>query len=75
MRVIMRVTISGARNGQPWPGKGETANLPAAEAAALVAAGIAEYVGGSQMESATATPSGEQAVAVPRRSPGRPKKT
>ena len=42
MLVKMNVTISGTRNGQAWPQRGETVELPDAEATELVAAGLAE---------------------------------
>lgn len=40
--VVMRVAVSGTRNGVPWPRPGDTVVLPEAEAAALVAAGLAD---------------------------------
>ena len=40
--VVMRVAVSGTRNGVPWPSPGDTVVLPEAEAAALVAAGLAD---------------------------------
>jgi hypothetical protein len=39
--VIMRSRIGGTRNGEEWPPAGGTKTLPAAEAAALCAAGWA----------------------------------
>lgn len=58
MKVRMLVHMSGTRNGQPWPSKGEPVDLPAAEAAHLVSAGIAEEVGdeAADVEAATAPP-------------------
>lgn len=46
MKIRMLVEMSGGatRNGEPWPAKGEDAELPTAEAAHLVASGIAEEV-------------------------------
>lgn len=44
MRIRMKVEMSGTRNGEPWPKRGEVAELPTAEAAHLVGAGIAEEV-------------------------------
>lgn len=44
MKVKMKVDISGSRNGQPWPARGETVELPDAEGADLCAAGMAEPV-------------------------------
>lgn len=42
MKIRMLVDMPGARDGEPWPGKGETADLPTATAAHLVASGVAE---------------------------------
>lgn len=47
----MKVGMSGTRNGEAWPKLGEVAELPTAEAAHYVAAGIAERV---EVETATA---------------------
>ncbi|GGZ80257.1 hypothetical protein ACFOOM_07580 [Streptomyces echinoruber] len=44
IRMLVQMPDGAARNGEPWPDKGETADLPAAEAAHLVASGIAEEV-------------------------------
>jgi hypothetical protein len=37
----MRMKISGARNGAPWPAPGGVVDLPTAEAQKLVSAGMA----------------------------------
>jgi len=42
MKIKMRVSITGTRDGQEWPAAGETIDLPADEANALVDAGLAE---------------------------------
>lgn len=44
IRMLVDMPEGAARNGQPWPAKGESADLPTAEAAHLVASGIAEEV-------------------------------
>lgn len=44
MKVKMLVAVSGTRDGEAWPARGETADLPDAEAADLCAAGLAEPV-------------------------------
>lgn len=46
MRIRMLVDMPGGatRNGQPWPAKGKPTELPTAEAAHLVASGVAEEV-------------------------------
>lgn len=42
IRMLVDMPEGATRNGQPWPAKGETSELPTAEAAHLVASGIAE---------------------------------
>ena len=42
MKIKMRVSITGTRDGQEWPAAGETIDLPVDEATALVDAGLAE---------------------------------
>jgi len=42
IRMLVQMPEGAARNGQRWPAEGETADLPTAEAAHLVASGIAE---------------------------------
>lgn len=44
MRIRMLVEMAGSRDGQPWPAKGEEADLPTAAAAHLISAGVAETV-------------------------------
>ncbi|USQ82632.1 hypothetical protein NFX46_01920 [Streptomyces phaeoluteigriseus] len=44
IRMLVEMPEGASRNGEPWPGEGEEADLPTAEAAHLVAAGIAEEV-------------------------------
>jgi len=41
MRVRMKVTISGSRNGEDWPPVGGEIDLPDEEAAHLIAQGLA----------------------------------
>lgn len=41
MRVRMLVSLTGFRNGQPWPPRGEFVELPEAEAADMVNSGHA----------------------------------
>lgn len=41
VELVMLLTISGLRNGEPWPRAGRVVTLPAAEAASLVANGYA----------------------------------
>lgn len=44
MKIRMLVQMTGTRDGQPWPAKGQEANLPTAAAAHLISAGVAEEV-------------------------------
>jgi hypothetical protein len=44
IRMLVGMPEGATRNGQPWPAKGEIAELPTAEAAHLVASGVAEEV-------------------------------
>lgn len=45
IRMLVAMPEGAARNGQPWPAKGECADLPTADATHLVASGIAEEAG------------------------------
>lgn len=44
MRVRMKTDVSGSRDGQPWPRRGETFEVSDAEGADLCASGMAEPV-------------------------------
>ncbi|MGV2950881.1 hypothetical protein ACNPM8_01695 [Glutamicibacter sp. AGC46] len=59
--VRMRALISGSRNGKKWPKPGETIDVPEAEAAQLIAQGIAAAP--DRNESAVANIDTEKAVA------------
>lgn len=50
MKIRMKLTVSGSRDGQAWPPRGEVADLPDDEAAQLCARGIAEPVTGGGVE-------------------------
>lgn len=76
MDVIMKSTISGTRDGEPWPARGERISLPDGEATTLVRTGMAEPADGEQTvaepapdvegDTADAEPAeGEQAVKTP----------
>jgi len=57
MRVRMRVTMSGTRDGEEWPPRGAETELPDGEAADLCAAGLAVPVSDTDdttVETATA---------------------
>lgn len=68
-KVIMRVGISGSRNGRDWPQPGDTLECDQEEALQLCASGIAVPAVDDETETAT-TP---QAL-VEKRGPGRPRK-
>lgn len=61
MRVVMRWKITGTRNGDDWPDAGESIDLPDAEAADLIAGGLA-----TPAEKATAPAAGKAAAPKPR---------
>lgn len=44
IRMLVQMNEGAGRDGQPWPAEGEEIELPTAEAAHLVAAGVAEEV-------------------------------
>lgn len=44
MKIRMLVEMAGTRDGEPWPKKGQEAELPTAAAAHLVASGVAEEI-------------------------------
>lgn len=44
MRVKLLIELSGARDGAPWPARGEEVELPDEEAALMCANGYAEPV-------------------------------
>lgn len=52
MRVRVRATVSGSRNGEDWPEIGEVIDLPSDEAATYLAAGIVESVKTGEVETA-----------------------
>ena len=66
MRVTMNHHISGTRDGAAWPARGESNDLPDAEADALIAQGAAiaadEQAPGEQ---ATETPKGRRGRKAP----------
>lgn len=66
MRVRMRATLSGTRDGVEWPRAGGYIDLPDQEAEHLLAAGLA-VAGGPAEESATPPAAEEKAVPSRRR--------
>lgn len=66
MRVAMTVQITGTRDGRDWPAPGGVIDVPEAEAADLIRAGLATAVQGRPsvptVETATEAPA-ERAVA------------
>jgi hypothetical protein len=65
MRVRMKATLSGTRDGTPWPAAGGHVDLPAEEAQHLVTAGLAVEDDSPREE--TAVPPERAEKAVPRR--------
>lgn len=70
MRVTMKASVSGSRNGVSWPKIGETVDLPDDEAAQLCAARIAEPAGEEEPEKAVVEDDTEKA-APRRKAPGK----
>lgn len=50
IRMVVQMPEGATRNGEAWPTEGETAELPTAEAAHLVASGVAEEVDEAEPE-------------------------
>jgi hypothetical protein len=65
----MKVTISGTRDGEPWPEKGGVVDLPDGEAKQLVASGLATTGDEGDAPEETATAPGEPEKATGRRKP------
>lgn len=56
IRMLVQMPEGAARNGEPWPAKGESAELPTAEAAHLIASGVAEEAAAEDADQAPAEP-------------------
>ncbi|MEU9894239.1 hypothetical protein ACIBCS_27800 [Streptomyces phaeochromogenes] len=71
MRVRMKVTISGTRDGETWPERGGFKDLPDDEAKQMIASGLAEEDNGEGDEAAeeNATNPGDPEKATGRRKP------
>lgn len=50
IRMLVQMGDGALRDGEPWPKQGEVADLPTAEAAHLVAAGVAEQADDEDQE-------------------------
>lgn len=78
MRVKMTLSISGTRDGKPWPAKGAVIDLPETEAHALMAMGAAEEVKEAPKVEAAVPDSSDEETAVaptkPARKPRSPRK-
>lgn len=44
IRMLVDMPAGGARNGEPWPARGESFDAPTADAVHLIASGVAEEV-------------------------------
>jgi hypothetical protein len=64
MKIVMTGSVSGTRNGEPWPPVGDVADVSEDEANALISSGLAEPTSkpskAAEAESADAVPSGEK---------------
>lgn len=56
IRMLVQMNEGAGRDGQPWPAEGEEIELPTAEAAHLVAAGVAEEVEATEQEATEQAP-------------------
>jgi hypothetical protein len=56
MRVRMKTEVSGSRDGQPWPKRGETFEVSDSEGAELCASGMAEPVADGDKDVEKAVP-------------------
>lgn len=63
MQVRMKVTISGTRDGQPWPPRGELVDLPDGEAEQMIRGGLAGAAGDDEAGADEETPAVEEATA------------
>jgi hypothetical protein len=63
MRIKLLAEITGTRNGEPWPKRGEEIDLPDDEAATMVSVGMAERADGGE----TAVPTKADRPLVPTR--------
>ncbi|MEV7394342.1 hypothetical protein [Streptomyces sp. NPDC091215] len=72
MKIRMKMTVSGLRNGQPWPPRGGVLDVPDAEGAALCAMGGAEPVAEADADVEKAVPEddAEQRTALTRQTAG-----
>ncbi|MEU0831294.1 hypothetical protein [Streptomyces sp. NPDC005969] len=72
----MRVDVSGTRNGEPWPTKGSTVELPQDEAKNLIAIGLAveadDEEPGEPAEENAQAPVDEETAAPRKPSPRKP---
>lgn len=61
MKVTLTTSISGTRDGEDWPARGATIDLPDAEAVAMINAGLAAPAA-DEVEKADAAPKAERAT-------------
>lgn len=60
MRVRMRVNMSGTRNGERWPTRGQVVDLPDREAKRLIANGLAAPADGGDVKETAVQPTPEK---------------
>lgn len=63
MKIRMKVDVSGVRDGQPWPPRGEEVEVGDQEGADLCAAGIAEPVAAVESVEKAVAPEPEKRTA------------
>jgi hypothetical protein len=62
MKIRMKTAVSGSRNGELWPPRGGTLEVPDDEAAALCSNGMAEPVAADEVEKAVPEDDSEKRV-------------
>lgn len=62
MQVRLLVDITGTRDGEDWPARGEVVDLPADEATHMLTAGLVEEVGSKVETAAVEAKSRKRAV-------------
>lgn len=71
MKVILTTSISGTRDGKDWPARGSEVDLPDAEAADMLAAGLAKPIGDDAeapaVEAATVSHEDAETATAPRK--------
>ena len=64
MRVRMKIDVSGSRDGEAWPRRGQTFDVPDGEGADLCASGMAEPVADGDSDVEKAVPDDDEQRAL-----------